>query len=129
MHPKWRPSSRRRWSSRSPARGFRTPAWRTRVRPTWTSRSARSCARWTRPWRICRARRRLPALAVELANGEPPQLHAVETPGVHGDHRPVRSLAARERAHAADLAEQVVDDLLVELVVGQRLFTLLQAEG
>ena len=39
-----------------------------------------------------------------------------------------RPFAARERPHAADLAEQVVDDLPVELVVGERILALLQRE-
>src|SRR5207302_3953267 len=53
----------------------------------------------------------------------------VEAAGVDGDHRSARPLPAREGADAADPAEQMMDVLLVELVVGQRLFALLQREG
>jgi len=50
----------------------------------------------------------------------------VEAARIDRHHRPVRSLAARERAHAADFAEQVMDVLPVELVVGERAFALLE---
>src|SRR4051812_24462884 len=71
---------------------------------------------------------RLAALAVEVLDAQPCQVDVVETAGVDRHHRPVRALAARKRTDAAALAEQVMDHLLVELVVGQRLFALLQRE-
>src|SRR5581483_3740619 len=71
---------------------------------------------------------RLAALPVEVLDAQRRGVDVVEAAGVDRRHRPLRALPARERADAAPLAEQVMDHLPVELVVGERLLALLQRE-
>jgi len=62
------------------------------------------------------------------ADAQRGRVEVVEASRVDRHHRPVWTLTAREGAHAADLAEQVVDDLLAELVVAEGALSLLQRE-
>src|ERR1700693_469690 len=71
---------------------------------------------------------RLAALAVEVLPVQRGQVDVVEAAGIDCHRRPFGPFAARERAHAAALAEQVMDHLPVELVVGERVLAFLQRE-
>ena len=60
--------------------------------------------------------------SVELGWRHCSDIDAIETAHVDGDHRAsVRIVALRERSNAAGRAKQVMNDMLVELVVRQRL--------
>src|SRR5262245_48145357 len=68
-------------------------------------------------------------LAVERRWLERGGVDVAETAHVDGEHLlSVRRLAARERADAAGRAEQVMDRLLAELIVGDRVLALQQPE-
>src|SRR5687768_7963112 len=67
--------------------------------------------------------------AIERHRPERPQIDAFQAAYVNGDGgRAVRHRAAGERLHAAAAAEQVLDDLLVELVRRQVLLAGMQRE-
>ena len=66
---------------------------------------------------------------VEVLDGELVELDAIEAADVHGDRiGTVPALATGERFDAAGAAEQVMDDVSVELVVGDGVFSRDQSE-
>src|SRR5690349_20486653 len=71
----------------------------------------------------------LGAAAVEVLDLQLLGIDAIEAAHVDRGHRlAARAGAARERLDAAGLAERVVNDVLVELVVGQLVLALLELE-
>src|SRR2546422_10590722 len=73
-------------------------------------------------------RPRLKAFPVEVPHVQRGGVDLVQAAGIDRHHRSIRSLPARERAHAADLAEEVMDVLPLELIVRQRVIAFLQRE-
>src|SRR5205814_540348 len=105
----------RAWSSPAASRGSPIGSRRTPLRPA---------PRRAPPARLAAASSALEALTVDRGDGQRPGIHVGETAHVDRHHGlAVPGLAAPERLDAAGFAEQVADHHLVELVLGELIFT------